>query len=127
MMAARPELSPDKMALYRTTVQRRTDEVAQMQIKRRDLAWQVAYQAAGYLKSHFGARQVLAFGSLVHGHWFSATSDIDLAASGVQDEDYFVAVARLQDLSPEFQIDLVALEHCPATLRETILREGQTL
>jgi predicted nucleotidyltransferase len=127
MMAARHELNPDKIALYRATAQRRAEEVARIQIKRRELAWEVAYQAAAYLKSHFGARQVVAFGSLVHGHWFSATSDIDLAASGLQNEDYFTAVARLQDLSPDFQIDLVPLERCRATLRETILREGRVL
>ena len=60
------------------------------------------------------------FGSTVHGHWFSTTSDIDIAASGLASDDYFTAVARLQDLSPEFKVDLVALEHCKAELRESI-------
>jgi predicted nucleotidyltransferase len=127
MMATRHELSPDKIALYRATAQRRAEEVAQIQMKRRELAWKVAYQAATYLKSHFGATQVVVFGSLVHGHWFSETSDIDLAALGLQNEDYFTAVARLQDLSPDFRLDLVPLERCRPTLRETILREGQVL
>ena len=87
----------------------------------------MAQQAAALLKEQFGATQVALFGSTVHGHWFSTTSDVDLAASGLASDDYFTAVARLQDLSPEFKVDLVALEHCKAELRESIAREGVIL
>ena len=66
----------------------------------------------------------MVFGSLVHGYWFSQTSDIDLAAWGLKDEDYFLVVARLQDLSPEFRIDLVRMENCRPGLRGAILQEG---
>ena len=66
----------------------------------------------------------MVFGSLVHGYWFSQTADIDLAAWGLKDEDYFLVVARLQDLSPEFRIDLVRMENCRPGLREAILQEG---
>ena len=90
-------------------------------------AWEVAEQAAALLKEQFGATQVALFGSTVHGHWFSTTSDVDLAASGLASDDYFTAVARLQDLSSEFKVDLVALEHCKAELRESIAREGVIL
>ena len=59
--------------------------------------------------------------------WFTTTSDIDLAARGLAPDDYFTAVARLQDLSPEFKVDLVAVERCKAALRESIAREGVIL
>ena len=48
------------------------------------------------VEGQFAATQVTLFGSTVHGHWFSTTSDIDLAASGLASDDYFTAVARLQ-------------------------------
>jgi len=69
----------------------------------------------------------MIFGSLLEARWFSETSDIDLAAWGLRTEDYFTAVARLQDLSPEFEVDLVAMEYCKPGLRETIMREGEPI
>ena len=120
-------VSREAMATYRATAQRRWEEEQQESAGRRERAWQVARHAAALLKEQFGATRVVAFGSLVHGYWFSNASDVDLAAWGVQADDYFVAVARLQDLSPEFQIDLVAMERCKPALRETIDREGVPL
>ena len=122
-----PHPSPEAMAVYRATAQRRAAEASRTLALRRVRAREVARQAAALLKEQFGATQVAVFGSTVHGHWFSATSDIDLAASGLASDDYFTAVARLQDLSPEFKVDLVALEHCKAELRESIAREGVIL
>jgi len=119
--------SPTTMAVYRATAQRRAADATRALASRRARAQDVARQAAILLKEQFGATQVVVFGSTVHGHWFTATSDIDLAVSGLAPEDYFTAVARLQDLSPEFQVDLVALERCKAALRESITREGVLL
>ena len=44
-----------------------------------------------------------------------------------RDEDYLVAVARLQDLSPEFKIDLIAMERCKPELRDAITKGGKLL
>jgi len=121
------EVSPEAMAVYRATARRRWEERQQELAQRRERAWQVARRAAVFLRERFYATQVVAFGSLVHGYWFSGTSDIDLAAWGLHSDDYFVAVAQLQDLSPEFEIDLVDVERCKPALREAILREGEPL
>ena len=121
------ELPSEAMAVYRATMMQRQEREQRALYERREQAWQVAQQAATLLKEEFGATQVVLFGSLIHGHWFSKTSDIDLAAWGLKDEAYFIVVARLQDLSPEFKVDLVAMEHCPSTLHETILKEGKRL
>jgi len=64
------------------------------------------------------------FRALVHGYWFSKTSDIDLAVWGVELDDYLVAVARLQDLSSEFKIDLIASAHCKPALLDVIVEDG---
>jgi len=115
------------MAVYRVTARQRWERKQRELAHRKERAWQVMHRAATLLREQFGATQVAAFGSLVHGYWFSRTSDLDLAVWGLQADDYFVAVAKLQDLSPEFEIDLVAVEHCKPELREIIAREGKQL
>ncbi|MHB0979122.1 MAG: nucleotidyltransferase family protein [Thermoleophilia bacterium] len=70
---------------------------------------------------------MIVFGSLAEEEWFGTTSDIDLAASGLQGGDCFAAVAALQGLLREFEVDLVDLDRCPPALRETVLAEGVVL
>jgi len=125
--ASTAKISSAAMANYRAAARRRAEEAERALTRRRERAGEVARQAAALLKEQFGATQVAVFGSTVHGHWFSATSDIDLAASGLAADDYFTAVARLQDLSSEFKVDLVALEHCKPELREAVMQEGVLL
>jgi len=125
--ASTAKISSAAMANYRAAARRRAEEAERALTRRRERAGEVARQAAALLKEQFGATQVAVFGSTVHGHWFSATSDIDLAARGLAADDYFTAVARLQDLSSEFKVDLVALEHCKPGLREAVMQEGVLL
>ncbi len=120
-------LSPEAMTAYRATAERRWKEKERERLARHKRAWRIARQASMVLRKQYGADKVMAFGSLVHDDWFSETSDVDLAVWGLQSEDYFVAVAKLQDLSPEFQIDLVAVEHCKPELRTVIMNEGELL
>jgi uncharacterized protein len=88
---------------------------------------ELARQATALLKAEFGAKRVMIFGSVVHGYWFSATSDIDLAVLGIDTLAYLTAVARLQDLSPDFKIDLIRMERCQPQLEQLILQEGRLL
>ncbi|NJN66618.1 MAG: nucleotidyltransferase domain-containing protein [Chloroflexaceae bacterium] len=115
--------SPD----YRRAMQQRAMQEQQAQAQRRARGWEVARLGAEMLKNQFGACEVQVFGSLVHGHWFSADSDVDLAAWGIGDDEYFLAVAWLQDIAPDFQVDLVQMERCRENLREHIIREGKPL
>jgi uncharacterized protein len=126
-MSVRSELSPETLAAYRATAQRRWQAKQAMLALRKARAMAVARQAARLLQAEFGATQVWLFGSLAHGAWFSPSSDIDLAAWGIPATAYFRAVAHLQDLSPEFRIDLVTMEQCKPALRELIWAEGQPL
>ena len=126
-MSAELGLAHERMAAYRATVCQRWEQEQRELERRKGRAWEVARHAAKLLKERFGAAQVVIFGSLVHGYWFSRWSDIDLAAWGLQLEDYFLAVAKLQDLEPEFEIDLVSVEYCRPALRESIMREGKPL
>lgn len=117
----------EEMEGYRATARQRWEEGREARKHRSQLAWEVARRAADVLREHFGASRVVVFGSLVGGRSFSRWSDIDLAAWGLPPDDYFVAVARLQDLSPEFEIDLVAMEYCRPELLKVILHEGREL
>lgn len=121
------EVNELALSRYRETMRRREAATQQALEERKARAWDVACHAAALLYAQFNASHVITFGSLVHGMWFSATSDIDLAAWNIADEDYFIAVAKLQDLATEFKIDLIAMEHCKAPLREIIEREGVQL
>ncbi|MEZ4658475.1 MAG: nucleotidyltransferase domain-containing protein [Caldilineaceae bacterium] len=120
-------LSPTALAAYRQSLHQRRRAEAEMLAERKARATQVAQKAAAMLKKRFGATKVVLFGSLAHGLWYSSTSDIDLAAWGIPPEDYFRAVAHLQDIAPEFSIDLVTMEECPAPLSEVIAAEGKLL
>ena len=121
------EASKIALSKYKETMRRRDAAMQQELEERKTRAWDVARDAAALLYNQFNASYVVAFGSLVHEMWFPPTSDIDLAAWNISDEDYFVAVAKLQELATEFKIDLIAMERCKPHLREAIEREGVRL
>ncbi len=73
-------ISPEKLAAYKQAARARESRRQQKANERQEEAWTVARQAAQILKDKFGATRVIAFGSLAHGAWFHARSDIDLAA-----------------------------------------------
>jgi predicted nucleotidyltransferase len=76
------------------------------------------------LKSRFGARRVILFGSLAgQGVWHSQ-SDIDLAVEGLPPADFFKAYSACSDLLPRgMELDLIPLEDVYPELRARILGE----
>ncbi|MCL4487614.1 MAG: nucleotidyltransferase domain-containing protein [Chloroflexi bacterium] len=114
------EITPEQMRIYkRTARERQARDEQQMQV-RRQAAWDAARQAARWLKDKYGATRVIAFGSLAHGAWFHARSDIDLAVVGLSPDNYFPAWASLDHLDIPFEIDLVRYETAPPQLRVSI-------
>jgi predicted nucleotidyltransferase len=101
--------------------------VSAAQTERRRRAWQTARQADQVLREQLGAEKVRVFGSLLEPARFDRFSDIDLAVWGLSGKRYFAAVGRLQGLSAEFSIDLVAFEQASPPLQAVILQEGQDL
>lgn len=126
-MAMTINLSREALNTYRATMQQRGEYAEKMRQERQRLAYQIAQQAADFLKEEFAVSRVVLFGSLAHQRWFSSTSDIDLAVWGIAKSDYFIAVARLQELSAEFKIDLVDIDNCSISLYQKIQQEGQVL
>jgi predicted nucleotidyltransferase len=83
--------------------------------------------AAQRIKSELGATRVVLFGSAVHGDWYGAHSDIDLAVEGLSGGGYWSAWRIVEDAFPDRRVDVVELESAFGSLRETIERDGITL
>lgn len=118
--------SPEEMAVFRQTLNQRQAQTEQALRQRYGLAQQTVEAATQLLKQEFSANPVILFGSLLDQSRFHLTSDLDLAVGGLPPLDYFIAVAKLQDLSP-FKIDLVQIDHCKPSLKAAILEQGKVL
>ncbi len=92
--------------------------------ERRQQALAAAEACAQLLKTRFGARRVIPFGSLAgQGPWHER-SDIDLAVEGLAPTDYLPALSACWELLPEgMELDLVPLEDAWPELRSYILEE----
>ncbi|MDI6794127.1 MAG: nucleotidyltransferase domain-containing protein [bacterium] len=90
-------------------------------------AWQLTQEAAHLLRSRFGAKRVVLFGSLSDQALFTPWSDIDLAAEGISASEFYRAVGVVSALSAEFEIDLIDIDNCKPTMRQVIKREGVAL
>lgn len=87
-------------------------------------AWEVAHAVARLLREQFGAKKVVAFGSLAHRSWFTTWSDIDIAVWEIPAHQFYHAVAAATGISPDFEVDMVDVEDCPVSLRQIIESEG---
>lgn len=94
--------------------------------ERRQQALAAAEACAQLLKTRFGARRVIPFGSLAgQGPWHER-SDIDLAVEGLASADFFPAYSACRDLLPRgMNLDLVPLENVHPEMRARILGEVQ--
>jgi predicted nucleotidyltransferase len=119
------EITSAQLERYRRSAQER--EIAQKQrlAVRRERAWDLVHQAARLLKQEFGATRVVLFGSLLHNELFHAHSDIDLAVWDIQ--HYYRAVARLLDLDPGINFDLIPIEDARPAILEIVEKEGMEL
>lgn len=120
-------ITKEQMASYRATARRREQARKEKFALRHKRAWQVAREAAGLLKEQFGAKQVGLFGSVLEPEFFDQRSDVDLAVWGLNEKDYYRAVARLLDIEPSISVDLVEVEFASPRLRATIEKEGVIL
>jgi predicted nucleotidyltransferase len=121
------DLTQEKLADYRATAQKRTQQKEQQRLQHLAHAQSVAQQAANDLKKRYSVRQVAVFGSLVDQKLFHVRSDIDLAVWGLDERDYYRAIGELQALDPTFAIDLIRVEDAPASLVATIEMTGYVL
>lgn len=121
------EISKAEMEVYRRTARERQALKEEKLANRMEQARSVATAAAAWLRQNYDVEQVWLFGSLVHKQWFTMTSDIDLAIAQLAPNDYWLAVARLQDISPDFKVDLVRLDSIPDSFKNAIMSESEAL
>jgi predicted nucleotidyltransferase len=85
----------------------------------------VAHACAERLRTRFGARRVVIFGSVTGDTPWHGRSDIDLGVEGLSAELFWQAWSDLDDLLPPgLAVDLVPLETASPALRTRILREA---
>jgi predicted nucleotidyltransferase len=120
-------LSPEKLAQYRASAEARQRSRIDKIKPRVVRGWEVARRAARLLREQFHVTRVVVFGSLVHEISFHEWSDIDLAVWGLSPEQTFRAMGAVMELDATFEINLVDVNVCPASLLEVIEREGQDI
>jgi predicted nucleotidyltransferase len=84
-------------------------------------------RAAEALKSYFGARRVVLFGSLVDGEGFGEDSDVDLAAEGLEPFDAWDAWWLCEEIVEDRRVDLVPVEWADGETLRAIRQTGVEL
>jgi predicted nucleotidyltransferase len=123
------DLPPEALKKYRPLEairRRRAKQSAEISSRRRR-AMLTARKAARLLKTEFGAKEVILFGSLARRVGFTLWSDIDLAVRGIDPEKFFAAFGAIERIDVNFQIDLVELETCLPALVKSIEEDGKPL
>ncbi len=87
---------------------------------------ETARRLATLLRSRFGVRRVVLFGSLARGE-FGRGSDIDLAVEGLAADRLFRAGADLDEMAHGIRVDLVPVESATRSLRDRLENEGIVL
>jgi predicted nucleotidyltransferase len=81
-------------------------------------------QAATELKTRFGAKRVILFGSLAEAAWFTPASDVDLAVEGLSPDVYWQAWRLAENIIKTRPVDFVELETARESLQQAILQYG---
>lgn len=117
-------MTSNQILAYRETANKKQEQLGYELALRQKKGWEVAHQAAQLLKKQFAVHKVVLFGSLLNVQRMHSHSDIDLAAWGLAEENYYQAVAQLQDLDRDFSLDLVQIESASPLLQKAILTTG---
>ncbi|HEY3289943.1 MAG TPA: nucleotidyltransferase domain-containing protein [Anaerolineae bacterium] len=125
------ELTPAERAHYIAVARMRTASLQQRDDEsrrhERDKILEHLRLAAAELKSRFGVRRVILFGSLAHGAWFTEDSDVDLAVDGLEQDSYWEAWQVIEKYIGDRPVDLVELETARPALRQSIETDGMEL
>ncbi len=121
------DVSPEKIALYRTSALRRQEKEREAMTRRKEQAWKAARGAARLLRDQFHATRVVVFGSLAHEGCLNRWSDVDIAAWGIPPELTFQAIGAVLYLDESIEINLVDINTCKPSLLAVIEHEGSDL
>ena len=80
--------------------------------------------AAKMLKSRYGVRRVVLFGSVAHESWFVSSSDVDLAVEGLQGKAYWRAWRDVEEIIGDRPVDFIEIEAAGESLKRSIDGQG---
>lgn len=119
------ELSREDLGQYVGVASRRPSPVLSSDDrKKRHTLLARAKKVAAILKSQFGVRRVILFGSLAAEPWNGVGSDIDLAIEGLQKTSYWEAWRVAEEEMIDHPVDLVEIESASESLQRAIERYG---
>ncbi|MFO8239622.1 MAG: nucleotidyltransferase domain-containing protein [Dissulfuribacterales bacterium] len=119
------ELSREDLGQYVRVASRRPSPVLSSDDrKRRHTLLARTRKVAAILKSQFGVRRVILFGSLAAEPWNGVGSDIDLAIEGLEKTSYWEAWRVTEEEMIDHPVDLVEIESASESLQRAIERHG---
>jgi len=120
------ELTREGWKSYLEAARRRPalSEVTSAERRTREWLLDRVREAAVVLKTRFGARRVVLFGSLAHAAWFTPDSDVDLAVEGLTSDVYWQAWRLVEEVIGDRPVDLIEIETAGESLRRAIQRYG---
>ena len=123
------DLTSDELERYRAAVRRRATSLrlTPSEVAAPDELLKRVRAAAVTLRTRYGARRVILFGSLAHAAWFSADSDVDLAVEGLTGDSYYRAWRAVEEIIGDRAVDLIEVETARGSLRSAIERGGVVL
>lgn len=129
MISAAFELTPAELKRYRDAARRRaaTRTMPAADAAARDDLLKRVRSAAATLRTRFGAKRVILFGSLAHEAWYVADSDVDLAVEGLAGDTIWQAWRAVEEIIGDRPVDLVEVETARQSLRSAIERTGVPL
>lgn len=123
------ELTPADLERYRAAARRRAASrtLTPADAAARDELLKRVRRAAAILKTRYGARRVILFGSLAHEAWYTPDSDVDLAVEGLADDALWRAWRAVEEIIGDRPVDLIEVETAREALRGAIDRTGMPL
>jgi predicted nucleotidyltransferase len=128
-MATAADLTAEDLKRYREAARRRAASrtLTPADAAARDDLLKRVRRAAAILKTRYGAKRVVLFGSLAHGAWPFVDSDVDLAVEGLPDDVIWQAWRAVEEIIGDRSVDLVEVETARESLRSAIERHGVPL
>ena len=128
-MATILDLTPEELDRYRAAARRRAASLrlTPSEVAARDDLLKRARAAAATLRTSYGAKRVILFGSLAREAWFSVDSDVDLAVEGLTGDSYYRAWRAIEEIIGDRAVDLIEVESASDSLRSAIERGGVVL
>ncbi len=128
-MSLASELTPADLKRYRDAARRRAAArtLTPADAAARDDLLKRVRSAAATLRTHYGAKRVILFGSLAHEAGYVADSDVDLAVEGLAGDTIWRAWRAVEEIIGDRSVDLIEVETARPSLRSAIERTGVPL